>query len=272
MDNEGTEPVQGDNIKLKRKRSPNFPCISLEAAIERGRKLYERAQTHPVPVGFVAGVWGYKEKSSSFITMIGALNAFGLIIAEGTGDKRKIAISRPCERIVRKAPDADRLVSEAALQPRLFREVWEKYGGKLPHDEVLKQHLLWNEEDTFNEKSIETFIANLRETITFAKLGESDIIPPEKEGDRLGDGKQGEHNGQEKPPGLLLKPPQLEGRMKNFTFPLIGGDVATLQVPHPMSDENFNALKAIIDAFKTSLTSGHVTDQGSEKGGQSQGI
>lgn len=42
--------------------------------------------------------------------------------------------------------------------------------------------------------------------------------------------------------------------MKNFTFPLIGGDVATLQVPHPMSEENYNVLMAVLGAIKISLT------------------
>jgi hypothetical protein len=40
----------------------------------------------------------------------------------------------------------------------------------------------------------------------------------------------------------------LKEKMKNFTFPLIGGDVATLQIPHPMSEANFNVLLALIEA------------------------
>ncbi len=57
-------------------------------------------------------------------------------------------------------------------------------------------------------------------------------------------------------PGLsqTQQVPKLEGQMKNFTFPLIGGDVATLQVPHPMSDENYNVLMAVLGAIKISLT------------------
>lgn len=43
--------------------------------------------------------------------------------------------------------------------------------------------------------------------------------------------------------------------MKNFTFPLMEGDTATLTVPHPMSEENFTMLMAIIQASKPGFVS-----------------
>jgi len=89
-------------------------------------------------------------------------------------------------------------------------------------------------------------------------MSASDIIPPdggEQEHTNLKSnaekGQKHQHNdGQNE----ATSPPKTEGRMKNFTFPLIGGDVATLQVPHPMSEENYGVLMAVLSAIKVSLT------------------
>lgn len=39
---------------------------------------------------------------------------------------------------------------------------------------------------------------------------------------------------------------------REFSFPLMDG-VATLRVPHPMGEANYNLLKAILDATKVAL-------------------
>lgn len=47
---------------------------------------------------------------------------------------------------------------------------------------------------------------------------------------------------------------------REFSFPLIDG-VATLRIPYPMGQENYELLKAVLEAAKTALIGSKKPDQ-----------
>lgn len=178
----GVEAAQ----KLARTRSPNFPVIDLGAAVELTEKLFETADRHPLPIqSVIEKTWALRAGSYGY-QIVAAVKAFGLIEVEGKGKKRQIKVSEVGAKIVRGYPEKVGLIAEAALAPRMFRSVWDKYGGNLPPDDTISYYLEFDHDPNFNRKSISDFLRQFRETIAFAKPISSAIIP-NKDGKGEGD-------------------------------------------------------------------------------------
>ncbi len=54
------------------------------------------------------------------------------------------------------------------------------------------------------------------------------------------------------PDSQELKEPK--GIMKNFSFPLLGGEVATIQVPYPITQGSLDLLKKFLAVYGDALT------------------
>jgi hypothetical protein len=178
-------------LKAKKHRSPIYPGINLQQAIKRTAEFYEKE--HRNPASFKAAVvhWGYSEKSSGALVTVSALKGFGLIDELDSSGSRTFQVSPLGLKIVAdKRPESterDEAIREAALKPKIHAELWRKYNGRLPSDAELQYRLEndWH----FNVNVIGSFIKELRDTISYAKLSDSDKIE-EKEVD--GDGNEGE--------------------------------------------------------------------------------
>jgi hypothetical protein len=273
-DSQNTDDPTPDQAEAKAKkrwggRSPNFPAMSLEKAIAKTAQL----DVHPVPITLLPSRWEYSNvKNSRFQQAVAALSAYGLINIQGTGDKRVITLSDRGKRIIKNAPDRDAQIRDAALAPAMIRELWDKFSvyEELPKDDIIKSYLVWDRDPKFLEPAAEALIATFRETISFAKLslGEvssteddeegsgnaDDTLPPQTKQDgsatasRPAKPKPKPSQGREMP----AHPPDTH---KNFMLPLIGGDVAVIQVPHPMTEANFNILTSVLNAMKSALVS-----------------
>lgn len=160
----------------KRHRSPAYPSIPLEKAIERARTFFQHERRNAAPVVVAGGHWGFKANNSNTLLVVAALKYFGLLTDEGTGDKRTVKLTESALRILLD-PDENsavraRLIKEAALKPKIHAEIWQKWGLELPSDGTLKSFLLF--EKKFNPDSVDGFVAQFKDTILFAKLSDSD--------------------------------------------------------------------------------------------------
>src|SRR5437870_2499127 len=112
--------------KPKRRRSPSYPAIDLESAIERARELYAREGRNTAPNEAIMEHMGYSAKSGPGFGVLGALKRFGLLRAEGSGKSR---LSDLALRIIlderEDSSERDKAVKEAALAPAIHREIWE---------------------------------------------------------------------------------------------------------------------------------------------------
>lgn len=155
-------------------RSPNHPVLDLREAIEKVAKLQKTYGTHAVPLATFCKAFNYVMNGSGANQLLAALKAYALVNVSGKGDSRKIAVSPTAERIVRGAPDRQKLIREAALEPAIHKEVWEHYeqSGDLPHDDILRQYLVWErpEGQRFNQDTVDAFIARLRSTLGYAGI------------------------------------------------------------------------------------------------------
>lgn len=233
-----------DGVKIKKTRSPNYPSINLETAVSKTNVLYQAFRDHPMPQVQVMKKLAYTPDSSVGQQVIAALKAYGLVDITGTGKNRKVAISEPGEKIVRSHPDRPKLLQVAAFAPRIHMELWDKFysGGKDTPIAVVRNYLIWERaEGKFNEQVVNQFLAQLAETILFAKLYTSGIISSEqlKEADETpGNGTDETHD-----PKTLLKP-------KNETMTASPGQIAASITLHGDGDFQVVAPEKIASANK----------------------
>lgn len=173
---------QTDDSKRKRTRSPEHPSINLETALKRAKQFYDIETRNSASLIVASKHWGYEPKSSGGLQTAATLISFGLLKDEGTGEKRKLQLSPIAIRILLDArpdsPERADLIKRVALTPRIHKQLWEDWGASLPSDAQFRHTLIVDWEPPFNEKSVDHFIKEYKDTIAFAKLTESDQFPP----------------------------------------------------------------------------------------------
>ena len=175
--------VTNNEAQRKRMRSPAYPSIDLETAIDRVGVFYEREKRNRANVSVALGHWGYGKKSGLGMQLIAALKAFGLMDTSGSGENRTVILTTRALKITldhrEKSPEREALIREAALLPKIHRSLWEDRKGDLGSDDNLCHHLIFEHEPPFNENSVNGFIRELLATLAFAKLDGSDTISEE---------------------------------------------------------------------------------------------
>src|SRR6266566_2450697 len=156
--------------KKPKGRSPAYPSINLETAIQRARQLYDKERHYLTPMSTIASHWGYRSLNGAAVGAIAALKKYGLLDQEGAGQDRKAKLSELADVILVHPDEVKRkaAIREAALRPPTHREMWEKYHNHLPSE----QNLLWEltRDRGFTETGAKEFIPIYRATIAFAQL------------------------------------------------------------------------------------------------------
>lgn len=162
--------------KTLRHRSPAYPSIPLRKALERVKQFYTPQREHPAPITAALDLWDFKAKSSGGLQTISALKQFGLMGELESASQRQVQLTELALRIIRDerdpSPDREALIKRAALSPKIYAEMWTKWGPGFSADATMRFFLV--QERKFNEASIGDLIADYKDTVTFAKLTESD--------------------------------------------------------------------------------------------------
>jgi len=233
--------------RKKKERSPGYPGINLEEAIERARQLYQEERRNYAPVSAILEHWGYQPKSGAGLVALAALKKFGLLEDEGSSQNRRGRLTDAAFRILADSrPDsAERqdLIKQAALTPTIHRELWEQFNGDLPSDANLDYELRTRRH--FTDSAARDFIREFRETVGYAGLDSSDSI-----GGSSGD--TGEPGAGGKPhSGGFQDQPMTEGRI--VAIPLGPNQWATLQASFPLSKAAWDQMKAVLEAMRPAL-------------------
>ncbi len=169
--------------KPRQGRSPAFPFISLNKAIERAEtfRVAEGGRPkHFSPLVSACRAWGIGVKTGPGIQTIAALGHYGLFEFQGSGEKRSARLTDLALRILLDkqplSPERDELIRQAALRPRIHAELWKNWPEGLPSDPTLETYLV--RDRGFSESGARDLIAQYKETIAFAKLGQPATIPP----------------------------------------------------------------------------------------------
>jgi hypothetical protein len=174
------EPVQ--EPKRGKTRSPNYPFIPLQAAIERAREFYKREAKNAASPDVAVTAWGYGSTSSGTgRQVLAALRAFGLLENAPAGVKLSDRALRILLDEREPSPERDSLLAKAALDPPVHARLWERFGASLPSDANLRHTLIFDFD--FSEAAVDAFVTEYRGTLAYAKLDKPGTILDEGSGD-----------------------------------------------------------------------------------------
>ena len=150
----------------KRVRSPNYPAFGLGEAMQKIETLYKAQHTHGAPREVVARGLGYNGLNGASATSISALGKYGLLERHGEDHR----VSERAMRILHPHSPAEKAeaIREAAFAPPLFQELADKFPGRLPAEEVLRNYLIRN---AFAPSAVSSVILAYRETMELVEHG-----------------------------------------------------------------------------------------------------
>jgi hypothetical protein len=182
-----TQPAEAN----KRFRSPPYPAVDLGIAVERAKQLHTKALHHAVGVSVLADAWEFGSvKSSGLWALAAAMLQFGLLVDEGSGEKRKFQLTDAALRIVRDPnPESEKrrsAIRAAAVSPKIFKELWDKFGVQIAtlSDVVVKSWLTIDRHEAglapYSAAAADEVIRVYKATVTFAGLTEYDNLPEDQ--------------------------------------------------------------------------------------------
>jgi hypothetical protein len=157
-------------------RSPNFPAVGFPEALERVRTIFDKERQHAHDPKIAARHLGFSWTGTSK-GLIAAAKQYGLLEQQGTDvrvtDDAKAILVHPEGSV-----EGQAIKARMALKPKLFQEVWERFGPDLPSDETLvaKLQMDW---DLASEEAARRFLAAFRASVPIAiSAGRPVASPP----------------------------------------------------------------------------------------------
>lgn len=171
-------------------RSPSYPSISLDEAIERAKVLYKYEKRNPTTPEVLVTHWGYSPKASNGRLLIATLKKYGLLEEVTGGATRVLRLTRLAMDIIlleepEHREERMKAIQEAALMPKIHSDLWEKWGADLPSDPSIRAHLI--RERNFNDSYVNTFIKEYKRTLSFAKLDDANSFARGGANDTIGE-------------------------------------------------------------------------------------
>jgi hypothetical protein len=155
-------------------RSPSFPFIPLETALQRLAAFEQTFGRHPAPASKVGMAWAMKDNSSQAQQVLAALKAFGLVKYDGSAAARTASLTDDARSYLRAQQDGIRaeIARRLALEPKLISQFWNIWGERRPPDAVCLDDLVLKH--GFTDSAARTFLRVYDGTIAFAGLTDSD--------------------------------------------------------------------------------------------------
>jgi len=268
---ENSEATQATAPKRPKHRSPSFPSINLEKALERAQRLWDIAGKHPAPLESAMKSWGYAPRSSGGLQTIGAMKQYGLLEDKGSRAARQLILTKAAQELLVYGTDKDSTewrerARDAALRPKIHRLLWDKYEGSLPDDSIMLPFLKLDL--GFSDDAASGMLKGLRATLAFAKVAEGGdtVSEDEQDTDEFGDG-NGSGSAKdfdlmtsvfaptapnpEAPSGTSEAPKAQKQRAVQVTYSPTAW--ALVQAPFPLSETDWEAMMRVLEGMKPGL-------------------
>ena len=149
-------------------RSPNFPAIALQQAIDLVEKVFREDRTNAIEKEDAAKHMGYTSLNGRTLKLLGALSQFGLVEKVSKG---QIRVSRTAVSILHPGDDAERLdaLLRAGRSPGLFKRIRDAYPDD-PSDRTITSYLM---REGFTDSAVPSVLKSYRDTSRF--LAESGV-------------------------------------------------------------------------------------------------
>ena len=162
-----------------RDRSPSYPVLSLEKAVDLLSKFYAFFKNSAARPDKVGDAW--ELKGSALISRYtAALRYFGLLEYTGSGKERRVVITSDAKRYLRAQMDETKqeLLRIFALQPTQIAKFWKLWGNNRPTKDACKDQLVFDHK--FSENGAAQFLKVYDATITYAPMEEDKDEDKEK--------------------------------------------------------------------------------------------
>ncbi len=246
-----------------RKRSPQCPSVSLEEAIEKADKIYDKENKHVVANDAVAQALGYKNANNGAAARtMASLSYYGLLVKSGNG---KLSVSPDYEKykFAPKQEIKQEFLKKWINNPKVFSETIDKYGYNLPSDSALKYALI---EMGFKPDAADNVTEIIKESVHFF-LENSDLAKlkqtPDKNVHVLDDGvEEVEEDDDDDDDRYCTQAPDI-AKPKASVFPTTSDEFrsipiflpnnreAILHLPRPFYKKDRDVIKRQIDALLT---------------------
>ena len=233
----------------RRDRSPQFPSIPLEVALNRLATFEQHFKRSPARPDNVGAAWDLDSKA--YVHRISAaLRYFGLLDNQGSGQDRRIVVSEEGRRYLMARQDSIKkeLIQELALRPKQINLLWEKWGADRPADDVRLDTLTF--EHGFSRGGAADFLKVYDATISFSGLLNTDKNIHDHSETDVGSASEASSTTDSQHDGVteqVQQPRRVSRRegdgMKEDVFALTEGDVV-LRWPELLSQESLEDLKA----------------------------
>ncbi|MFN2622080.1 MAG: hypothetical protein ABR611_04465 [Chthoniobacterales bacterium] len=234
---------------IKKERSPKYPRIALNEAVDLVRKLHVKAGRANIRAEVALGPLGYSSLNGAALGTLAALKHYGLV----DSDRNGLSVSPLAIRLIHPLNDSQEAEAkkEAALRPKIFSQIFE--GGY--HDcseDVLANHLV---QIGFTPEGARRASAVYKSTVEFARIYAK------------GDGAETQplHSSPAKTASITHVRPEPDSFDRTtsaalttqpshpeVSVPLTGQMVA--RIPYPMSEEDFELLIGTLNLWKRKLT------------------
>lgn len=259
---QATEPQGDDKHKRTHHRSPAYPMLKLEDAIEKARTIYNADKRSYTSRPVIVQHLGYKDENSGVGNReLSALRQYGLL--EEKGGEYRVSDTAYAILFLSDASDGrGAALAQAALSPTIFKDLWAKYRSDASEG-TLKDFLIHKRE--FNPASVDQVVSNYKATIMFAKL--TNVSHTEAEEDQespelLEVQERQPTRPHQAPQPPISSPPQssLPGwkpvigkvNIQQDVFTLTEGPV-TIQWPESLSPESYEDLRDWLDIMKRKI-------------------
>jgi len=163
-------------LKRRDGRSPAYPFIPIQKALEKIAALYGQEKAHAAPLASALSAWGYSVKSSGGRQTLATMKYYGLVEITGEGDARMVKVSEMARRILLDTREDDTekraLIREVALMPVAHKTLYQKYNTGLASDGTVRHFL--TVEKGFNEDAAKELLAEFKQTASFIGLYQPD--------------------------------------------------------------------------------------------------
>lgn len=172
------------DLKKQKERSPAFPFITLDRALERARQFYGEEKRGVAPLSRAVMHWEYSPGSSGGLQTVAALKQYGLLEdVGGSGASRQLKLSELALRILldqrEDATERNAHIRTAALNPPVAQEVMDRWSDGLPSDGTLLHFLIV--ERKFSESSATSAVKILKENQQLIGVTSKDVQSPKAE-------------------------------------------------------------------------------------------
>ncbi|CAM3169490.1 hypothetical protein SPAN111604_07990 [Sphingomonas antarctica] len=151
---------------MSRMRSPNFPSIPLEHAIRAARTVWDNNRRSVIMREDAAKDMGYTAMSGRALSVLGALNQYGLVENVSKGQLR---VTKRAEDIFHGYPEDVKLTAlhEASNAPALYSDIYERFEGAIPGDNAVRSFLF---QKGFTNEGVEKALRAFLETNRYVEI------------------------------------------------------------------------------------------------------